>query len=746
MNMLTVKVNPWRKLMFTWAILVMAVWSSPGYAETNVLNIRHWAAPDHTRVVIDTSEEARYRVVKDDMRLSVEIDNAQYIKTRPRAIVIRKPGLEKIAVSTPTESLVLVDLYLAAHTETKVFRVKKFEGKPDRIVIDIILPEVARKEREDRERVKEYTKDKVIVIDPGHGGEDPGAIGRHGTQEKKVVLEISKKVRDKLNAREGYYAFLTREGDYYVSFKKRLRIAREYGADLFLSIHADAARSRQAYGSSVYVLSLRGASNEAAKILARNENLADIVGGTGNGEGAKEESDPIILNMFQTQTMNSSKNFGNLLLKNMAAVNRVKFSTIQEAPFMVLKLPEVPSILVETAYITNPIEEKKLRSRKFQNEIATTIADSAVEFLSSAPPRTPPIVVARQDPDPPAPSQGTPGAEENAGKTSPPQTEGPPREAEPPKPEITGRGSVSSPKETAAKKIPTSPEEEPVSVRKAVKGTAKKSAPIFHMVKRGESVDRIARQYRVAPLLILKANNMKPRDPLYVNRKIIIPTPAGGKTGRGEGQRVRAKRPVGDGGDAIIYYTVVKGDSLDSIAARHGTTYPILIKINGMKASDTLYAGKKIKVPAPEAPKDGGKQTGPDRTTPEKDTSSPGPVKYRVKKGDTLEAIATRHGTTLTSLLRLNGMNVRDTLYAGKVIILREAAAGDAGGAKKVGKRPERAKKATTVYIVKKGDSLEAIARRHKTTVGVLKDLNAGQRLSPLYVNQRLKIPGASKM
>jgi len=239
---------------------------------------------------------------------------------------------------------------------------------------------------------------------------------------------------------------------------------------------------------------------------------------------------------------------------------------------------------------------------------------------------------------------------------------------------------------------------------------------------------------------------MKPRDPLYVNRKIIIPTPAGGKTGRGKGQRDRAKRPVGDGGDAIRYYTVVKGDSLDSIAARHGTTYPILIKINGMKASDTLYAGKKIKVPAPEAPKDGGKQTGPDRTTPEKDTSSPGPVKYRVKKGDTLEAIATRHGTTLTSLLRLNGMNVRDTLYAGKVIILREAAAGDAGGAKKVGKRPERAKKATTVYIVKKGDSLEAIARRHKTTVGVLKDLNAGQRLSPLYVNQRLKIPGASKM
>jgi len=744
--MLTVKGNPWRRLMFLWAILVVAVWSSPGCAETNVMNIRHWAAPDHTRVVIDTNEEARYRIVKQDMHLGVEIDDAQYIKTKPRSIVIRKPGLEKITVSAPTENRVLVDLHLTAHTETKVFRVKKFEGKPDRIVIDIILPEVARKEQEDRERVKEYTKDKVIVIDPGHGGEDPGAIGRHGTQEKKIVLEISKKVRDNLNAREGYYAFLTREGDYYVSFKKRLKIAREYGADLFLSIHADAARSRQACGSSVYVLSLRGASNEAAKILARNENLADIVGGAGNGDGAKEESDPIILNMFQTQTMNSSKNFGNLILKNMAAVNRVKFSAVQEAPFMVLKLPEVPSILVETAYITNPAEEKKLRSRKFQNEVAAAIAESAVEFLSTTTPRTLPIVVAKQDPDPPAPSQVTPGAEESVRKTSPSQAEVPPREAEPPKPETTGREAVSSPKKTAAK-ITASVEEEPVPVRKAVKGTDKKTAPVFHMVKRGESVDRIARKYRVSPLLILKANNMKPRDPLYVNRKIIIPSPAGGKPGRGEGQGERGKRPAGDGGDAISYYTVVKGDSLDSIAARHGTTYPVLMKINGMKAKDTLYAGKKIKVPAPETSKDEEKETGrPERKTPEREPSTTAQVKYRVKKGDTLEAIAARYGTTMTSLLKLNGMKAKDTLYAGKVIVLREPAVRDAGDSKKAVKRPKRSKKASSVYIVKKGDSLEAIARRHRTTVGVLKNLNAGQRLSPLYVNQRLKMPGAAKM
>ncbi|MDI9570319.1 MAG: N-acetylmuramoyl-L-alanine amidase [Pseudomonadota bacterium] len=738
--MLTVKGNPWPRTMFLLAMLVMIAWSSPGGAETNVLNIRHWAAPDHTRVVIDTSEEAQYRIVKQDMRLGVEIDDARYVETRQRAIVIRKPGLDKIAVSAPAENRVLVDLYLAAHTETKVFRVKRFEDKPDRIVIDIILPEVEKKERADRERVKEHAKGRVIVIDPGHGGEDPGAIGRRGLQEKKVVLEIAKKVRAKLNARKGYHAFLTREGDYYVSFKKRLKIAREYGADLFLSIHADAARSRRACGSSAYVLSLRGASNEAARILARNENLADIVGGAGNGEGTSEESDPIILNMFQTQTMNYSKNLGNILLKNMAAVNRLKFPVVQEAPFMVLKLPEVPSILVETAYITNPAEEKKLRSRKFQNEIATAIAESAVEYLSSSP-RTPPVVLARQDsapvaaPQRPSETEGRPDkappptqTEAPPGEAAPPaQTEAPPGEAAPPQSEAAGRETASGPRETAAKTIPPSPGKEPPPTPRDGKKADKKSAPVFHMVKRGESVDRIARRYRVSPLLILKANNMKPRDPLYTNRKIIIPT------------------SDDDGEDDLVHYAVVKGDSLERIAARHGTTCAALMKINGMKAADVLYAGKRIKVPAPAAQLDGKKRKGPERATPERERASPARVKYRVKKGDSLETIAARHGTTLASLLRLNDMKARDTLHAGRVIILREAETDVAGEAKKVGKRPERAKK-TVVYIVKKGDSLETIARRHRTTVGVLRDLNADRRLTPLYVNQRLKIPLTSRM
>jgi len=622
------------KLLHVLAILVIALWSYQGFAATNILNIRHWAAPDHTRIVIDTSEVAQYTVEKKDMLVSINITDAQYLKAGPRTISIRKPGIDRIALTTPSEGAVRVDLCLTAHTETKVFRVKKIEEKPDRIVIDIILPEVEKKEQEDRERVKVQTKDKIVVIDPGHGGEDPGAVGRHGTYEKKIVLEISKKVRDKLNAREGYHAFLTREGDYYVSFKKRLQIAREYGADLFLSIHADAARSRQASGTSVYSLSLRSASSEAAKILARNENLADIVGGAVNGETNSDQSDPIILNMFQTNTMNSSRTFGQVLLTNMNAVNRIKFNSVQEAPFMVLKLPEVPSVLIETAYISNPKEEKKLRSRQFQNEVAEAIVKSTIAFLSSSPVK-PPIVLTTQT-----------------------------------KPAVAGKIEDTAKKDDNSKKeeVPT---KEEIAKKKEPLAASGKTMTVFYMVKRGDSIDRIAKKYRVNPALILKTNGMKPRDPLYANRKIKIPLQS--------------------------------------------------------KAEKTAARSSK---------------TGKVETTERQEITT---TSYKVKRGDTLEIIARKHETTINSLLKLNKMKPRDTIYAGKLIIIREAEKN--GGAEKTAyKKPEGSKPRTKIYIVKKGDSLDTIARKHKTTVGALKDLNQGKRLAPLYVDERLKIPATSKM
>jgi len=195
------------------------------------------------------------------------------------------------------------------------------------------------------------------------------------------VLSIGREIKKAINKIPGYRAVLTRDGDYYVSFKKRLQKAKDLGASLFISVHADAARNCSAKGSSVYCLSTGAASNEAARLLARNENLSDILGGVPDSEG-NNESNQIIMNMFQTNTINLSKIYAGILMKHLGAVNCLKYKSVQEAPFRVLKLPDIPAVLVETAYISNPEEERLLKKPKFQKTLAATITSSVAEYLS----------------------------------------------------------------------------------------------------------------------------------------------------------------------------------------------------------------------------------------------------------------------------------------------------------------------------------------------------------------------------
>jgi N-acetylmuramoyl-L-alanine amidase len=452
-------------------------WPSCALALNQVLNIRHWVAPDHTRVVIDTSEDVSFTVEKGERMIAFNLENTSLPSHLPRITILKKPGLEGVALSTRPRSGVRVELSLPGPIQTTVFKLKKFQDKPYRIVVDLVLPDAAKQESEARERIKVTRKARVVVIDPGHGGDAPGAVGKKGTFEKNVVLAIAKKLRDILNGKEGYRAFLTRDGDYYVSFKKRLMIAREYGADLFVSIHADAARNREAGGSSVYCLSTGAASSEAAKILARNENLADVVGGVPNGEGS-DVSDPIILDMFQTHTINQSRTFGGVLLRELGATNHLKFAAVQEAPFLVLKLPEVPSILVETAYISNEKEEKLLRSDRFQMRIAEGVARSVVEFLPPIPPAA--VTV-------------------SAGKDEEPKSRDP----------SVGEGKGMAKRPVAGKRDPAS-----------------KSGTTYR-VKRGDTLCAIAARHGTTIRVLMELNHLKRPDPLYIDRKLILPTPAG---------------------------------------------------------------------------------------------------------------------------------------------------------------------------------------------------------------------------
>lgn len=510
--------------------------SSQAWARTEIINLRHWTAPEHTRVVIDTDEEIQYTVEKSVSKVQLHLANAALSKSIHREYILNEPGIARIAFSVLAAGNVRLELFVTERVVIKIFKLKKFQDKPHRLVVDITLPEVEKEESQAREQVKVVKKDKIIVVDPGHGGEDPGATGSQGTTEKSVVLAIGKKLKDVLNSGEGTRAFLTREGDYYVPFKKRLSIARELGADLFISIHADAARNRIAKGSSVYCLSTGGASSEAAKILARQENMADIIGGTlgeGNGNG---ESDPIILNMFQTNTINQSKNFGNQILNSLGRINNIKFSHVQEAPFRVLKFPEIPAILIETAYISNLQEESNLRDEKFQTVLALSIAGAVRGFFS-----IPEVPVAEAAP-----------ADDKIGKEA---------------------------KSPAAEKHPL--------------------PSLVYKVKRGDTLARIAAQYHTEVSLLLKLNKMQLKDSLYVDRVLALPISEPDRKDAPGVRKAEALKKTSRARTTPVFHKVSKGDTIIKIARQYQTSVSVLLKLNNMKLLDPLYIGRELQLPSP---------------------------------------------------------------------------------------------------------------------------------------------------
>jgi len=570
---------------------------SPGcaFATTEILNIRHWVAPENTRIVIDTDEEADTVVSRTDQTITLDFKDAEISDTVPPEEILNKPGIKRIVVIPLPNNSVRIQLQLADYVETRVFKLKAVADKSFRVVVDIALPEMEKKEREERKQQKILKKDKIIVIDAGHGGDDPGAVGRRKTKEKDVVLKIAQRLQNILNKKQGYRAFLTRRGDYYPSFKKRIQIAREYGADLFLSIHADAARSKSARGSSVYCLSTTGASSVAAQLLASQENLADIIGGAENDQG-NEESDPITLHMVQTEAMNLSRNLAANILRQIKAVNPLKFEQVQHAPFRVLKLPEIPSVLVETAYISNPREEMLLRSPSFQTMVAEAVAAAVDETLSGR--KIPPVTVAAA---------------------------------------------------VQPEKANPSPD--------SAKGAEPNMDTVLYRVKKGDYLEKIAKMHDTTVAVLLKLNGMKADRPLYAGSNIKVPAVKKGD----EAEKVVKKRPSVQP-PKYSFYTVKKGDTLERIATRNKTTVAVLLRLNNMKLRDPLYVNRRLKVPAVSGRENA--ETVSKKKAREAEPSKP--LYYRVKRGDTIERIAKSHGITTTALLKANDMKIKDPLYVGR--------------------------------------------------------------------------------
>jgi N-acetylmuramoyl-L-alanine amidase len=410
-------------------IICLIVLACIGYAATafaqtpqvQVAAARVWPAADYTRVTLESPQPIRHQMMslKNPERLVVDLENVALgaaLNGLAEKIGTNDPYVKSVRVGQFKPGVVRMVFDLKSEVKPQVFALAPVAGYAHRLALDIYPlepPDPLMALLENRERAPEAaappaaaTPEKAaarpaektaraaatrnarvitIAIDAGHGGEDPGARGKNGTWEKNVTLAISRKLKERIDQEPNMRAIMMRDGDYFMSLGARVVKARRANADLFVSVHADAFTRPDANGSSVFALSERGATSAAANWLARKENEADLIGGVN-----LDIPDPFLkqtlLDLSQTATINDSLKLAKAVLGEVGSINRLHKNNVEQAGFAVLKSPDIPSILVETAFITNPTEERKLNSDAYQTKMAEAIFAGIKRYFAANPP------------------------------------------------------------------------------------------------------------------------------------------------------------------------------------------------------------------------------------------------------------------------------------------------------------------------------------------------------------------------
>lgn len=342
------------------------------------------SADDHTRVVFDLSAGFEHRLftLADPYRIVIDLKDTR----KSDAIEIDNVSTNLVSglrSASKNNGRLRVVLDLQAKVRPRSFELRPDGKSGHRLVVDLhatnLSPTPIKTNQLERKKAK---KRFVIALDPGHGGRDPGAIGKRGTREKDIALAVARKMETLINRTSGYRAILTRDADRYVTLRNRVKKARQAEADIFISIHADSFHKSHVKGASVYALSLRGASSEAARWIAKKENSSDLIGGI-----SLDDKDDLIasvlLDLSQTATIQDSLELGSDVLSHLGKVSKLNNRKVQQAGFAVLKAPDMPSILIETAFLSNPSEEKKLRSSKHQHKLAKAVFSGIRKHLKN---------------------------------------------------------------------------------------------------------------------------------------------------------------------------------------------------------------------------------------------------------------------------------------------------------------------------------------------------------------------------
>lgn len=378
----------WWALM---AVLMLAL-AVPLHAATRVEGARIWPAPEHTRLVFDTAAPVEHTIfaLENPSRLVIDLKDAALTADFSRLDLTGSP-VERIRSATRNGNDLRVVLDLRKEIKPRSFLLEPNQQYGHRLVVDLIQEGRTELPSADRPIIRDDgdgKRDIIVVIDAGHGGEDPGAIGPGGTREKDVVFRMSKILEELINSKPGYTARLTRTGDYYIDLRSRTLMARQHNADLFVSVHADAFRSPQPNGASVFALSQRGATSETARWLAQSENRSDLIGGEG-GVTLNDKDDMlagVLLDLSMTASINASVGVGGHVLGNLGGVTRLHKPGVEQAAFAVLRSPDIPSILVEAGFISNPQEERRLATRGHQQKIAEAVFRGIDDYFQSTPP------------------------------------------------------------------------------------------------------------------------------------------------------------------------------------------------------------------------------------------------------------------------------------------------------------------------------------------------------------------------
>lgn len=401
---------------------------NPALADTRVSAARVWPAPEYTRLTLESASPIRYSLstISNPDRVVLDLEGVEHgaeLEGLPARIHPDDPYVQALRIGRFKPTVLRLVLDLKTEVQPQAFVLKPVGDYGYRLVLDVyplvppdplmaLLNEgghgtapppqpqpdpdagngsaqlpgraaatstVARKNRPEAARLI------TIAIDPGHGGEDPGAVSRGGTHEKDITLAIARKLKAKIDREPNMRAALTREGDYFISLPMRLEKARQVHADLFVSVHADAFIKPHARGSSVFALSESGATSAAARWLAKKENEADLIGGV-NLDVKDLYLKRTLLDLSQTATINDSLRLGREVLSEIGGVNHLHKNEVEQAGFAVLKSPDIPSILVETAFISNPEEEKKLKNAAYQDKLADAILAGIKRYFASNPP------------------------------------------------------------------------------------------------------------------------------------------------------------------------------------------------------------------------------------------------------------------------------------------------------------------------------------------------------------------------